>query len=128
MPGSGDGTVADLSNPIVNSPYEPPTCHFEIGHAGPTGMLLPGRRPSESFIPVPPSRKGRRAAQQELDFDVTGERREKNTLINDIRREVERWRDSVPVVRPPPLHLAADVVDERVLLTTTSDARWSGGG
>ena len=92
MPGSGDGTVADLSNPIVNSPYEPPTCHFEIGHAGPTGMLLPGRRPSESFIPVPPSRKGRRAAQQELDFDVTGERREKNTLINDIRREVERWR------------------------------------
>src|SRR6266511_6421530 len=92
MPGSGDGTVADFCNPIVNSPYEPPTCHFEIGHAGPTGMLLPGRRPSESFIPVPPSRKGRRAAQQELDFDVTGERREKNTLINDIRREVERWR------------------------------------
>jgi len=27
-----------------------------------------------------------------LDFDITGERREQNSLINDIRREVERWR------------------------------------
>jgi hypothetical protein len=32
--------------------------------------------------------------QDTLDFDVTGERREQNTLINDIRREVERWRAS----------------------------------
>jgi len=29
-----------------------------------------------------------------MEFDVTGERREENTLINDIRREVERWRAS----------------------------------
>src|SRR6266536_4302204 len=113
MPGSGDGTVADLSNTIVNSPYEPPTCHFEIGHAGPTGMLLPGRRPSESFIPVPPSRKGRRAAQQAFDFDVTCERREQNTLINDIRREVERWRANnwngvTPYTRKLLAHWAAE--------------------
>ena len=92
MPASVDGTV-DLSNPIINSPYEPPTGHFELGPAGPTGTLLPGRRTSESYIPVPPSRKRRRTAQQQsLDFDVTGERREPNSLINDIRREVERWR------------------------------------
>jgi type III restriction enzyme len=91
MPASVEGAV-DLSNPIINSPYEPPTCHFELGSAGPTGTLLPGRRPSESYIPAPTSRKRRRAPQQALDFDVTGERREKNTLINDIRREVERWR------------------------------------
>jgi type III restriction enzyme len=82
----------DLGNPIVNSPYEPPQSHFEIGPNGPTGKLLPGRRPSESYIPVPVTRKGRRAIEQKLDFDVTGERREQNTLINDIRREVERWR------------------------------------
>jgi type III restriction enzyme len=37
---------ADLSNPILNSPYDPPECHFEIGPNGPTGVLLPGRRPS----------------------------------------------------------------------------------
>ena len=30
--------------------------------------------------------------QQVIDFNVTGERREQNTLINDTRREVKRWR------------------------------------
>lgn len=84
--------AADLSNPIINSPYDPPEAHFEIGPTGPTGRLLPGRRPSESYIPVPVSKKGRPAEQLTLDFDVTGERREQNSLINDIRREVERWR------------------------------------
>ncbi len=55
---------------------------------------MEGRRPSESFIPVPVSRKGDKHEQSTLDFDVTGERREHNTLINDIRREIERWRAS----------------------------------
>src|SRR5438270_2640248 len=88
-------TTVDLSNPILNSPYDPPESHFDIGPNGPTGEVLPGRRPSESFIPVPPTRKGRKGGNVEeltLDFDATGERREQNTLINDIRREVERWR------------------------------------
>ena len=80
-------TTQDLSNPILNSPYEPPAAHFDLGDHGPTGEVLPGRRPSESFIPVPVSRKGRAAAGEALvmDFDVTGERREQNTLINDTR-------------------------------------------
>ncbi len=84
----------DLSNPILNSPYEPPHEHFELGERGPTGKVLPGRRPSESFIPIPVSKKGAKDNTDalKLDFDVTGERRELNTLINDIRREVERWR------------------------------------
>src|SRR4051812_39561274 len=88
---------SNLSNPIINSPYEPPQAHFEIGPHGPTGEIKPGRRPSESFIPIPVSRKGRGLqphVQEALDFDITGERREQNTLINDIRREVERWRAS----------------------------------
>ena len=87
-------TTHDLSNPILNSPYEPPGSYFELGENGPTGIVLPGRRPSESFIPIPVSKKAGKAANQALalDFDVTGERREANTLINDIRREVERWR------------------------------------
>jgi type III restriction enzyme len=85
-----------LANPILNSPYFPPEAHFELGPSGPTGEVLPGRRPSESFVPVPVPRKGRGKVveQVQMDFDVTGERREANTLINDIRREVERWRAS----------------------------------
>ena len=84
-----------LADPILNSPFDPPDRHLEIGLYGPTGTILPGRRSSESFIPMPTSRKGRRSAepqQEALDFDPTGERRELNSLINDIRREVELWR------------------------------------
>lgn len=48
-----------LDNPILNSPYEVPAEYFEIEpNVGPTGVALPGRRPSESFIPVPAPRKG----------------------------------------------------------------------
>lgn len=40
------------------------------------------------------ARKGHigRKGQAALDFDATGERREANSLVNDIRREVELWR------------------------------------
>ena len=82
--------VESLDNPILNSPYDPPERHFELGPGGPTGTILDGRRLSESFIPVPPSKKS--AQQEALDFDATGERREQNTLINDIRQAVDLWR------------------------------------
>ena len=89
--------TASLENPILNSPYEPPGRHFVIGPHGPTGEIKAGRRPSESYIPVPVSRKGQKGKrdsneQQGFDFDATGERREVNSLINDIRARVELWR------------------------------------
>ena len=76
-----------ILNPILNSPFDPPERHFELGPHGPTGTILEGRRPSESFIPVPVTKKNKNAEQQALDFDSTGERREVNSLINDIRRD-----------------------------------------
>jgi len=87
-------TSTDIANPVINSPYDPPERYFKIGPDGPTGEVVEGRRPSESYIPVPPARKGRKGQPEtlQLDFDPTGERREQNTLINDIRREVELWR------------------------------------
>jgi len=95
----GTEGVTGLEDPIVNSPYDPPERHFALGPSGPTGELRAGRRPSESFIPIPLGRKGRQSAkanvaddQQLIDFDVTGERREVNSLINDIRARVELWR------------------------------------
>lgn len=82
-----------MENPVLNSPFEEPQAHFEIGTHGPTGEVLKGRRPSESFIPVPVPKKRKKAGEQgQLDFDRTGERIEKNALINDVRREVELWR------------------------------------
>jgi type III restriction enzyme len=63
-------SVEAIVNPILNSPYLPTAQHFELGPDGPTGAILDGRRPSESFIPIPPSAKGKEAAT--LDFDATG--------------------------------------------------------
>jgi type III restriction enzyme len=84
--------TSSIDNPILNSPYEQPDQHYEIGRRGPTGAIRDGRRPSESFIPIAMTKKGRGAKgeQQEFDFDATGERRERNTLINDIRRDVAK--------------------------------------
>ena len=82
---------SDLANPILNSPFEPPQRHFELGERGPTGVIKEGRRPSESFIPVPVPGKGG-GVQQALDFDATGERLEQNSLINDIRAFCREFR------------------------------------
>ncbi len=88
--------VEQVANPILNSPYEPPSRYFEVGSKGPTGEVVQGRRPSESFIPIAATKKGKKladgATQEKLDFDIIGERRERNTFINDLRREVELWR------------------------------------
>ena len=84
-----------IESPILNGPYDVPERHFEIARQGGiTGTVLGGRRPSESFIPIAVTKKGRKGKgdQGALDFDETGERREPNPLINDIRREVELWR------------------------------------
>ena len=80
-----------IDNPILNSPYEQPDRYYEIGPQGPTGEIKDGRRPSESFIPIAVTKKGKKDGfeQEAFDFDATGERREKNNLINDIRRDVE---------------------------------------
>ena len=117
--------AAALLNPILNGPYDPPTEHFVIGPNGPTGEKREGRRPSESFIPIPQERKGRgkvsQSAQQlEIDFDLTGERREVNDTINGLRRDVELWRtrgyDGVtPITRKLLLHWADADRENRTL-------------
>jgi type III restriction enzyme len=112
-----------IDNPILNSPYQQPDRHYEIGPTGPTGVIKDGRRPSESFIPIAISKKSQKgeAQQEALDFDTTGERRERNTLINDIRKAVARWRMSgeyagvTPITRKLLQHWADPDRENRVL-------------
>ncbi|PZU46938.1 MAG: restriction endonuclease [Microbacterium sp.] len=113
-----------LADPILNGPYDPPERHFALGPDGPTGEIRPGRRPSESFIPIPQERKGRRTAvddtQQAFDFDLTGERREANDTINGLRRDVELWRARgyggvTPITRKLLLHWSDPARENRVL-------------
>ena len=94
--------ASELADPVLNGPYDSPQRYFEVGPAGPTGKVLLGRRRSESWVPVPVIRKGRTVVpvQEAIDLDLTGERREQNTLINDIRQAVERWRGTYDGVTP----------------------------
>lgn len=114
------GEIGNLANPVINAPYDPPQQHFELGPDGtPTGTLVPGRRPSQSFIPVPVGKKGK-SNQVALDFDILGERAELNSLINDIRREVELWRarnypGATAISRKLMLHWANPTRENRVL-------------
>lgn len=97
----GSWMSGETGNPILNGPYDPPSRYFEIGPGGPTGEVRTGRRRSESWVPVPASRKGgKQPVQEGLDFDITGERREANSLINDVRQAVERWRQTYDGVTP----------------------------
>ena len=96
MPEPGDLSTEPLANPIINRPYDVPSRHFEIGPTGPTGKIIESRRPSESFIPVAPVRKGRkrgtdRSVQESLT--LTHEQVVRNTLIDELRSEIALWRD-----------------------------------
>lgn len=99
------GSGSSLSDPVLNGPYDPPTRYFEIGPKGPTGEVLDGRRPSESFVPVAPVRKRKGRARgtaqavtaetgDQLELALYEEQVQRNTLINGIRRDVEMWRTS----------------------------------
>jgi type III restriction enzyme len=113
--------VTSIDNPILNSPYEQPDRHYVIGPQGPTGEIRDGRRPSESFIPIAITRKGKAFEQEGFDFDLTRERREKNSLINDVRRDVEKWRRGgqyagvTPISRKLLQHWADPARENRVI-------------
>ena len=126
--GDGDGwgrRMTSIDNPILNTPYEQPDRYYEIGPQGPTGEVREGRRPSESFIPIAVSRKGQKGTdnlvQGAFDFDATGERREKNSLINDVRRDVAKWRRGgeyagvTPITRKLLQHWADPERENRVI-------------
>ena len=114
-----------LGNPILNSPYEQPDRHFELAPNGPTGQFRDGRRPSESFVPIATTKKGKvgsdESEQFALDFEPTGERRERNSLINDLRRELADWRRGghyngvTPISRKLLQHWADPTRENRVL-------------
>ena len=82
--------MTSIENPILNSPYEPPNRHYALSPQGPTGEVVEGRRPSESWVPIAIAKK-RKAKQETLDL-TAGERTKRNDLINEIRRDVEWWR------------------------------------
>ena len=79
-----------IQNPVINSPFSEPTRHFEFGDRGITGQILPGRRDSSYFVPIPQGR--RQTAQLSLEAEWTKDRLRENELVNRIREKVAAWR------------------------------------
>ena len=80
-----------IENPIINSPFDEPTCHFRFNDEGITDEIVDGRRSSSYFVPIArPKKKG--SKQLQFDTEWTQDRIEENKLVNDIRRRIALWR------------------------------------
>jgi type III restriction enzyme len=91
-----------FDQPILNSPYEPPSRHHALDNEGQPLNLPPvaGRRQSKLITPVPKARKKQRKSAQtsfvmpDAD-DLSTEEQEYNPtpIINEIRSYVDSWRN-----------------------------------
>ncbi len=92
-------TESFFERPVINSPYEYPSRHWELDESGqPTDRIL-GHRRRVSFITPIPKPKKRKRTQRELVFDEAAGRLETESqqyalmeIINSVRRAVEEWR------------------------------------
>lgn len=72
-------------NLIINSPFDAPACHYELGGEGqPSGVKLPGRRDSTQVMPVPAVRRRGPGQAELVFFDEDG------ATVNHIGGEVQR--------------------------------------
>ena len=86
--------------PILNSPYEYPRRHWELDSSGqPTRKIVDARRPAEFITPIPMPKKqrarGRQAAlvlDEGLGLSTEEQQYDPTSMINGVRREVDRWR------------------------------------
>jgi type III restriction enzyme len=85
-----------FEDPILNSPYEQPAQHWELGKSGqPTNKIIPQRRRSDLVSPIPPSKKNKGKGDVDdslFDGSNDGERYNPIESINGIRSAVESWR------------------------------------
>jgi type III restriction enzyme len=89
-----------FEKPILNSPYEIPTQHWELDQSGqPTQQIAHSRRRAEFITPIPKPRKQKGGTKQDsLVFDEghglsnQDQRYDHTAIINAVRLEVNKWR------------------------------------
>jgi type III restriction enzyme len=94
--------MSDLffEKPILNSPYEIPTRHWELDISGqPTQQIAHSRRRAEFITPIPKPRKQKGGAKQDslvfnegLGLSTQDQRYDHTAIINAVRQEVNHWR------------------------------------
>jgi len=87
-----------FDRPILNSPYELPSRHWELDEAGqPTQRILDSRRKVSLITPIPKPKK-RRTEQAELALNegrgLSDEKQKYDltSIINEVRSAVDTWR------------------------------------
>lgn len=93
-----------FNEPILNSPYEYPSRHWELDKTGqPTGAIVENRREAKLISPIPKPQKVKgKKAQQELDLDTAGtenaevQKYDPIPIIDTVRRAVDEWRKLPP--------------------------------
>lgn len=91
---------AFFDRPILNSPYEPPSRHWELDGGQPTQQIIEKRRLAEYITPLPKPKKRKGQAEQGSLFLDDGEGLSTQAqeylktaaIINAIRKEVGDWR------------------------------------
>ena len=89
-----------FERPILNSPYEYPSRHWELDETGqPTNRVVDSRRQVAFITPIPRPKK-QKQAQQKIVFDASAEAIESDAqqydltaFISNVRHRVDRWRE-----------------------------------
>ena len=89
-----------FEQPVLNSPYEYPSRHWELDKQGqPTQKIIEARRPAEFITPIPkPKKRKGQPQQQDLGLDEGAglsdedQRYAHTAIINGVREHVDRWR------------------------------------
>ena len=88
-----------FERPILNSPYERPSRHWELDDSGqPTQKIVESRRRADFVTPIPkPKKRKRGGAQQVLLEEDAGistqaQQYDPTSIINEVRALVEEWR------------------------------------
>ncbi|MGB7987989.1 MAG: DEAD/DEAH box helicase family protein [Candidatus Methylophosphatis roskildensis] len=89
-----------FDHPILSSPYQCPSRHWELDQAGqPTQKILEIRRRAEFITPIPKPKKRKKAATQEaFVFDdgkglsTKEQQYDPTSIINEVRGHVDAWR------------------------------------
>ena len=86
--------------PVLNSPYEYPSQHWELDDQGqPTQRIIERRRGAEFITPIPKPKKRKGSAEQQalvLDegkgLSTIEQKYDTTSVINGLRRRIDLWR------------------------------------
>ncbi len=86
-----------FEQPVLNSPYEYPTQHWELDDQGqPTQQIINSRRQAAFITPIPKPRKHKQQLELALGegkgLSTAEQQYDPTSNINAIRRQVDQWR------------------------------------